>query len=158
VRGGLFMVEHQYVVFSLNKEEFGLAIDTVREIVQPQKITKLPQSSELIEGIINLRGVIIPIVDLKKRFYGMATENLETNRIIVINLGDWLVGIVVDDVSEVLSLREKDIASLPPFVQQVTVGCGLQAIGKLSGRLVILLDLSQAFSGDEKNLLQEAVN
>ncbi|MGI6145524.1 MAG: chemotaxis protein CheW, partial [Peptococcia bacterium] len=71
------MAEHKYVVFSLNEEEFGLDINTVHEIVQPRKIVKLPESSELIEGIINLRGAIIPVVDLKKRFYGIPTEILE---------------------------------------------------------------------------------
>lgn len=152
------MTEQQFVIFSLNREEFGLAIDTVREIVQPQKITKLPQSSELIEGIINLRGSIIPVIDLKRRFYGIVTENLETTRIIIVDLGDWAVGIIVDEVLAVLHFNEKEIASLPLFVQQVSVGCGLQGIGKLSDRLVILLDLAQTFSGEEKNLLQEAVN
>ncbi|MGI6587505.1 MAG: chemotaxis protein CheW [Peptococcia bacterium] len=152
------MVEHQFIVFSLNNEEFGLAINTVREIVQLQKIINLPQESELIEGIMSLRKEILPVVDLKKRFYGMAAGDVETNRIIVVDIGGWLVGIIVDEVLEVLSLQEKDIVPLPPFVQRVTADCGLQGVGRFSGRLVILLDLSQAFSGDEKSLLQEAVN
>lgn len=152
------MVEHQFVVFSLSQEEFGLAIDLVREIIQPQKIMKLPQSSELIEGIVCLRGLIIPIVDLKKRFYGVITENLVTTRIIIVDLGGWTVGIMVDDVSEVLRFKEKEVTSLPPFVQRVSAACGLQAIGKLGDRLVLLLDLTQVFSGEEKNLLQKAVN
>lgn len=152
------MVEYQFIVFSLNAEEFGLPVGTVREIVQPQKIVKLPQSSELIEGVISLRKEVIPVIDLKKRFYGITTENLETNRIIIVGLDGWLVGILVDDVSEVVSLQAKNIASLPPFVQQVVTGCGLQGIGKLKERIVILLDLAQAFSGAEKNLLQEVVN
>jgi len=152
------MAEHQYVVFLLNKEEFGLNIDTVHEIVQPRKIVKLPQSSELIEGIINLRGAIIPIVDLKKRFYGTSTERLETTRFVIVEVGEWKVGIIVDVVSEVQNFSEKQIAILPPFIQHVSVGSGLKGVGKLNDRLVILLDLALIFSSEEMNLIEEVTS
>ena len=152
------MAEHKYVVFSLNKEEFGLDINTVHEIVQPRKIVKLPQSSELIEGIINLRGAIIPIVDLKKRFYGISTEKLETTRIIIVEVGEWEVGIIVDVVSEVQNFSEKQIAILPPFVQRVSAGSGLKGVGKSNDRLVILLDLALIFSCEEMHQIEEAIS
>lgn len=152
------MADHQYVVFSLNQVEYGLDIDTVREIVQPRKIVKLPQSSELIEGIINLRGTIIPIVDLKKRFYGMPTEKQETTRIIIVDLGEWVIGIIVDGVSEVQNFNEKQVVILPPFVQSVSAGHCLKGVGKIDDRLVILLNLALTFSGDEKNSLLEVAS
>lgn len=152
------MSEHQYIVFSLNEEQFGLNIEIVHEIVQLPKIVKLPQSSELIEGIINLRGTIIPVVDLKKHFYGQATEKQETTRIIIVELDDWEVGIIVDSVADVKSLTEEQIALLPPFVQRITAGACLKGIGKTDDGLVILLDFSKVFNPEEKNMLQEAVN
>lgn len=152
------MSEHQYIVFSLNEEQFGLNIEIVHEIVQLPKIVKLPQSSELIEGIINLRGTIIPVVDLKKHFYRQATEKQETTRIIIVELDDWEVGIIVDSVADVKSLTEEQIALLPPFVQRITAGACLKGIGKTDDGLVILLDFSKVFNPEEKNMLQEAVN
>jgi len=151
------MAEQQYVVFLLNKEEFGLDIDTVHEIVQPRKIVKLPQSTEFIEGIINLRGAIIPIIDLKKRFYGITTERLETTRIIIVEIGEWEVGIIVDVVSEVQSFSDKQISIFPPFIQQVSVGSGLKGVGKLNDRLVILLDLALIISSEEISQIEEAI-
>jgi len=152
------MAEDQYVVFSLNDEEFGINIDKVREIVQPRKIVKLPQSLDFIEGIINLRGEIIPIVDLKKRYYGTKTETNETTRIIIVDLGDWDIGIIVDNVSEVQTLDQSQITVLPSFVLQFSARSGLRGVGKINNRLVILLDLSLAFSGEEKEMLLEATN
>lgn len=152
------MAEKQYVIFRLNNEEFGVDIDSVREIVQIQEITKLPQSSQLIEGIINLRGLIIPIVDLKKRFYDVPTEIGENSRIIIIAFDNQVVGVIADEVSEVLRLNEELIAPPPSLVKQISASCGLKGIGKYEKRLIILLDLSQAFNGDEKELLQETVN
>ncbi|NLO75426.1 MAG: purine-binding chemotaxis protein CheW [Clostridia bacterium] len=152
------MAEHKYVVFSLNEEEFGLDINTVHEIVQPRKIVKLPESSELIEGIINLRGAIIPVVDLKKRFYGIPTEILETTRIIIVEVGRWEVGIIVEVVSEVKNFSEKQISVLPPFIQHVSAGSGIKGVGKSNDRLVILLDLALVFSGEEINKIEEAIS
>lgn len=152
------MAEQQYVIFTINNEEFGLDIDAVREIIQVRQITRIPQSSQVVEGIVNLRGLIVPIVDLQKRFYGLPTEFGENSRIIIITLGNQAVGVIADEVSEVVRLNEELIAPPPPLVQQVSTGCGLKGIGKYENRLIVLLDLAQAFSGEEKELLLEAVN
>ena len=152
------MMEERFIIFSLNAEEFGLAITTVREIVQPQKIAKLPQSSPLIKGVISLRKEIIPIIDLQKRFFGIPTENSTTTRIIILGFVDYSVGILVDQVTEVLSLSPAQITTLPPFVQLQVENCGLWGIGRLEGRLLMLLDLRQVFSSTEENLLREAGN
>lgn len=152
------MAERQYVIFRLNNEEFGVDIDSVREIVQVQEITKLPQTSQLIEGIVNLRGLIIPIVDLKKRFYDVPTDIKENSRIIIIALDNQVVGVIADEVSEVLRLNEEHIAPPPSLVKNISVSCGLKGIGKYENRLLILLELARAFNGDEKELLQEAVS
>lgn len=150
------MSEQQFVVFRLQNEEYGLNIQQVNEILVWQEITKYPQAGDLIDGIINLRGKIIPLIDLKKRFYNKAIERTDNTRIIVVQSGEQVFGIIVDEVLEVLVLAENMIESPPEFVSRINTGvCG---VGKLPNRLLILLDLSTTFSSGEFDLLKTAVN
>ncbi|MBZ4653329.1 MAG: cheW2 [Peptococcaceae bacterium] len=148
------MADQQFVVFKLHTEEYGVDIKNVQEIVHMQEITRVPQSSEFVEGIINLRGRIIPVVDLKKRFYGVKTETGDNTRIIVIDLGNQVLGIIADEVSEVLRLNETMIAPTPAIIMQMSSGNGVKGIGKMEDRLLILLDLTKAFSLEEKEQIQ----
>lgn len=148
----------QYVVFKIHTEEYGIEIGNVLEIVQMQEITKIPQSVDLIEGIINLRGQIIPIVDLKKRFYNLRTDVKDSSRIIVVNAGDQVVGIIADEVSEVLRLGAEMIEAPPVLVKESSAGSGIKGVGKLENRLLILLDLTGAFNTNEISLLKEAIS
>ncbi|MFZ5753365.1 MAG: chemotaxis protein CheW [Bacillota bacterium] len=148
------MADQQFVVFKLHTEEYGIEIKNVQEIVHMQEITRLPQSLEFVEGIINLRGRIIPVVDLKKRFYGVKTETGDNTRIIVIDLGNQVLGIMADEVSEVLRLNETMIDPPPAIIMQMSSGNGVKGIGKLEDRLLILLDLTKAFSLEEKQQIQ----
>lgn len=150
------MSKQEYIVFSLSGEEFGLEIKAVREIVESQKIVKLPQSSGLLRGIICLREEVIPVVDLRKHFYDQTTENPETKQIIIFDLVDCLVGILVDNVIEVLALPSQMIVPLPSFLGQMGVSAGLHGIGRLSGRLIILLKLTDLFNSQEKNLFKKS--
>ena len=150
------MADQQFVVFKLHTEEYGIDIKKVQEIVHMQEITKVPQCSQFVEGIINLRGRIIPVVDLKKRFYGAKTEIGDNTRIIVIDLGNQVLGIIADEVSEVLQLAENMIDPPPSIIMQMSSGNGVKGIGKLEDRLLILLDLTKAFSLEEKEQIQAA--
>lgn len=152
------MEEQRFIVFRLNTERFGLPIGFVREIMQPQKIVRLPQSSSIIKGVVCLRQAVIPVIDLKRRFYGISIENVATGRIIIMELEGWLVGILVDDVLEVITLPREAINSLPPFMERIVNNSGMWGIGKAKEQLVILLDLTKVFDSTEKSLLQEAVN
>ncbi len=150
------MADQQFVVFKLHTEEYGIDIKNVQEIVHMQEITKVPQSAEFVEGIINLRGRIIPVVDLKKRFYGVKTETGDNTRIIVIDLGNQVLGIIADEVSEVLRLNEAMIDPPPAIILQLSAENGVIGVGKLEDRLLILLDLTKAFSLEEKHQIQVA--
>lgn len=144
--------EYQFVVFRLAEEEYGVLITQVMEIIRMTPTTKVPRSPHFVEGIINLRGQIIPIVDMKKRFALPATEYTGDSRIIVIQVGSSTFGIQVDSVSEVLRVRSSNIEPAPSIV------CGIDTryitgVAKVDERLLILLDLDMLLSDEEKEQL-----
>ncbi|NLA90527.1 MAG: chemotaxis protein CheW, partial [Synergistaceae bacterium] len=112
------MAEQQLVVFGLGKEEFGIDISQVREIVRLQNITAIPQSMDFVEGIVNLRGQIVPIVDLCKRFRVAGSDETEESarRIIVAHIAEQNIGILVEGVSENLRIPDECIEPTPPIV------------------------------------------
>lgn len=134
--------EKQYVVFSLAGEEYGIDIVTVQEIIVPTKLTKLPNMPPYFLGVFNLRGSVIPLMDLKKRFNIEAKETSGDNRIIVVKL-DRSVGILVDSISEVLRISSKDIE----LCQDISAGIDkefITGVAKVEDRLIILLQLTAA--------------
>lgn len=151
------MAEQQLVVFALGSEEFGIDISQVREIVRTQEITKIPQASNFIEGIVNLRGQIVPIVDLCKRF-GIGNTTVEDNgqrRIIVVNMESQMVGILVDGVSEILRIPDGAVETPP---QMIAMGMNrefITGVAKVEKRLIIILDLNKVFSFEEQAELSE---
>jgi len=151
------MVEKQYVIFQLHTEEYGIDINYVQEIVLMQEITKIPQASELMEGVIQMRGRIIPVVDLKKRFYGLSNDIEADRRIIIVDIGSQSVGIIADQVWEVLRIREDLIEPPPPLMGNLN-SSGVAGIGKLENRLLIILDLAGAFTAEEKSVLEAEQN
>ncbi|NLY51989.1 MAG: purine-binding chemotaxis protein CheW [Firmicutes bacterium] len=151
--------ERQLVVFRLYGEEFGIEITKVREIVKPREITRLPNVAEFVEGVTNLRGEVIPIIDLKKRFGLEATAMTEDSRIIIVDISENRVGLVVDDVTEVLRISGADIEPPPRTVAGLKAEY-IQGIGKVGERLLILLDVEKILTTAEKielktELLQE---
>lgn len=148
------MSEIQVVVFNLLGEEYCVDIMNVVEIIRMQEITKLPDAPRFVEGVINLRGKIIPVIDLKKRFNLKEDETSEDTRIVITNADGKIVGFIVDNVTEVLRLNENDIEAL----DNVTVGIDkdyILGIGKLDKRMLIMLDLNKVLSKDEKESLKE---
>ena len=145
-------MEHQLVVFELAKEHYGMNIAAVESIIKMQAITVVPHAPAFIEGITNLRGKVLPVLDLRKRF-GLDQQAADKDsRIVVVGIGGTEVGMVVDGVSEVLTVADEDIEPPPPMVTTVD-SAFITGIAKLGGRLVILLDLGQVLSLEEKSNL-----
>jgi len=154
----------QLVTFQVGAEEYGLDIRSIAEVVRPLKITPLPRMPEFVEGVVNLRGVIIPIVDLRKRFgLEVAPGSAKKARMLITrgavrgpgSAGGDLLGLVVDGVREVLHIPRQQIDPTPAAAR------GLQAdfiggVGKVGDRLVILVDITKILSRQEREALAEA--
>jgi purine-binding chemotaxis protein CheW len=143
----------QLVSFTIGQEEFGLGIQSIQEINRMVEITRVPNSPEFVSGVINLRGKVIPIINLRKRFGFPPKESDRNTRIIVVELGEMVVGFVVDSVSEVLRIP-KNITEPPPAI---VAGIGseyITAVAKLENRLLILLDLERILLEKEKQQLE----
>ncbi len=138
----------QLVTFSLGAEEFAVDILEVKEIIRTLETAKIPRSLDFVEGVINLRNVVIPIIDLRKRFSMPAKEVDSNTRIIVIEIDDLLIGFVVDSVSEVLRIPTSSVEPAPPVVTGVDSEY-IRGVGKLRDKLLILLDVGKLLSCDE---------
>lgn len=141
------MSEEQLVTFGLGSEEFGIDIMLVQEIIRIPPITRVPKAPSYVEGVINLRGNVIPVVSLRNRFGMEHAEETDLSRIIVLQVHNKVFGIRVDAVTEVLRLDTDSIEPPPP----VALGMDshyIRGVGKIGERLLILLDLDQIMSGE----------
>lgn len=133
----------QYVVFTLGEAEYGIDIACVQEIIRiPQQITQIPNTPPYVEGIINLRGKIIPIIDLKQRFGLEQSLRGADHRLLVLNLDNMLVGTIVDDVSEVLMIDHESMETLHSGISQISSN-SVAGVGKVDERLILCLDALQ---------------
>lgn len=140
--------ERQLVVFSLGNEEYGVDILQVQEIKRFSSITRVPNAPAFVEGVINLRGNVIPVIDLHKRFeLGSFVESADS-RIVIVTVQDLTLGIMVDSVSEVITLPEEAIAPPPPLVAGIDASF-IHGIGKLEDRLLILLNMDRILGLEE---------
>ena len=147
--------EEQIVSFKLGKETFGVRVAQVREIGKVQNITKIPKMPAYIEGVMNLRGQITTVIDLKRRF------NINTDgsgitlasRIIVAEIGDTQIGIIVDEVEDVMRVSRQSVSSPPKTLASRTETSFLTGICKLPDRMIMLLDLNQVMTESELNQL-----
>lgn len=135
----------QLVTFSLLEEEFGLPILDVREIIRMTEITPVPHAPAFVEGVINLRGQIIPIVDLRKRFGLTAGELDDDSRIIVVEIVGNILGLVVDSVSEVLRIPVDTISPAPAIVANGIGAEYIRGISHHNNKMLILIDLKKVF-------------
>ena len=142
----------QLVTFSIGEEEFGVDILKVQEIIRTMEITKVPRAQDFVEGVINLRGKVIPIIDLRRRFGFTSKEHDKHTRIIVIEINNMIVGFVVDSVSEVLRIPAATVEPPPPVVAGVESEY-ISGVGKLEDRLLILLDLDKLLSNEDMEAL-----
>jgi purine-binding chemotaxis protein CheW len=156
----------QLVTFQVGTLEYGLDINAITEVIRPLKITPLPRMPQFIEGVINLRGVIIPIVDLRKRFALREIRNEARKMRMIITKGavpaarrggKELLGLVVDGVQEVLHVPRKEIASPPGAATGEGVDF-ISGVGKVDERLIIIVDIARILSQQERSALEEAGN
>ena len=138
----------QLVTFNISEEEFGIDILKVQEIIRIMEITKVPKAPPFVEGVINLRGKVIPVIDLRLRFGMQAKQYDSQTRIIVIELHGMIMGYVVDAVSEVLRIQSDTVEPTPPVVAGVDSEF-IKGVGKLADRLLILLDLDKLLTSEE---------
>ncbi|HWR16396.1 MAG TPA: chemotaxis protein CheW [Terriglobales bacterium] len=136
------------VGFRVGAETFGVPITCVHEIVRVPEITSVPDSPEFVEGVINLRGKIVSVVDLRKRFGEQHTSTDKKNRVIVVDSEGKLVGLIVDSASEVMRIPHSEIEP-PPRVMKDESETYVTGVGKLKNRLIILVDLQRVLKRGE---------
>jgi purine-binding chemotaxis protein CheW len=148
----------QLVTFLLGGEEYGVPISQIQEIDRLSKITKVPKAARFIEGVTNLRGEVIPVLDTRKRFELDGKASDDRTRIIIVELAGVKTGLIVDSVREVLSLSRKDIAAPPEAIHATGSQRFISGIGKVDAgkRMIVLLDVEKILSRDEQTKLAEA--
>jgi len=141
--------ERQILVFSLTNDELGLDISCVREVLRPQEIHPLPQAPDFIEGVINLRGHIIAVIDLRKRLNVKEIEDRSKMRIIVCKIERFIVGLVVNSVSEIITLPEENIGPTPEVVSMQIDEDFMSGIARLGERIIVILNLENILTREE---------
>jgi purine-binding chemotaxis protein CheW len=149
--------ELQVVGFRIGRETFGLPIAMVREIVRVPDITSVPNAADYIEGVINLRGRIIPVVDLRKRFGEQSPEPNKKNRVVVVEMEHRAIGLLVNSASEVLKIPPSEIEAPQKVFEEGELGY-ITGVAKLKGRLVILLDLNRILERRELRRIEEVAD
>jgi len=147
----------QLVGFRIGRETFGLPISIVREIIRVPEITAVPDAPDYVEGVINLRGRIIPVLDLRKRFGETQIQSDKKNRVVVVELERRAVGLIVNSASEVLRIQPSEIEHPSNVFPEGELNF-ITGVGKLGGRLVLLLDLERMLQRGELSRLEEAVD
>ncbi len=151
--------EGKYLTFTLDNEEYGIGILKIKEIIGMMSITTIPQTPDFVKGVINLRGKVIPVIDLRLRFGMDSIDYTERTCIIVVEIdgptGTVMIGTVVDAVSEVLNIKGEDIEDTPTFGTKLNTDYIL-GMAKMEGGVKILLDIDQVLSNEELNLLEKA--
>jgi purine-binding chemotaxis protein CheW len=146
-------MERQLVIFNLADEYYGVDIAAVEGIIKLQTITVVPHAPRFVEGVTNLRGKVLPVIDLRKRFGLTQGQETKDSRIVTVDVHGLKVGMVVDGVSEVLRVPEEAIEPPSPIVTTVD-SAFITGIAKVAERLIILLDLGKVLTGDEQAQLK----
>jgi len=145
----------QIVMFDLAGEIYGLRLDIVQEVIRLSGMTTVPQTPDFIEGVINLRGFFIPVVDLRKRFGLGSVEKTKSARIMIVEIGENILGIAVDGVLEVTSLSEDGIELPSPLIRTTIKMDYLVGFSEFNGEMLKILDLEKIFSMKEFERLKE---
>ena len=156
---GVIDRDGKYLTFSLVEEEYGIGILKIKEIIGMMPITSVPQTPTFVKGVINLRGKVIPVVDLRLRFSMPSIDYDDRTCIIVVEIGahrlDVVIGIVVDSVSEVLNIKGEDIEDTPTFGTSLNTDYIL-GMAKMDGKVKILLDIDEVLGADDLSILAHA--
>jgi purine-binding chemotaxis protein CheW len=150
------MATQQLVKFNIADETFGIEITQIHQIIKPQEVFKVPNTPPFIEGLINLRGRVLTIFNLRRRFGLPDKENDENTKILIINMNDLLLGFTVDSVTEIVRVNEEDIEDTPPSLKTFDKRF-LSGVGKIGDKLILLLNLEKVLTPDEELQVQELV-
>lgn len=142
------------IVFSLGSEEYGVEVDKVKTIERMLPITRVPKTYDFIKGVINLRGVVVPVIDLRGRFGLEETEYTDNTRIVIVAIKDLEVGMIVDSANDVIDINQADIQDPPEIVGGVRAKY-LRGIARRDGRLLVLLNLEEVLNKNELIKLEE---
>ena len=145
--------ELHIVGFRVGRETYGVPITSLHEIVRVPEITAVPDAPDYLEGVINLRGKIVSVMDLRKRFGAKQAALKRQNRILVVEHAGRLAGLIVDSASEVLKIPSEDVEAPPAVFQEGGLNC-VTGLGKVRGRLIVLLDMSKLLA--PASLLQQS--
>lgn len=143
------------IVFRLKDEEYALSVDQIGGIEKLESITRVPQTADFVKGVINLRGVVTPIIDLRTRFGIEETEHTESTRIIIVYFDGIEVGLIVDAANDVIDIPLDAIEPTPEVVGAIHVDY-IEGIAKLEKRLLILLDLEKVLKTEDINTLSKS--
>jgi purine-binding chemotaxis protein CheW len=147
----------EYVIFSLNEEEYAFDALNVREIIEFGNVTKVPHLPDFFKGVINLRGTIIPVVDLKQKF-GMESGGYQKHTcVIVTEFSKGVMGVIVDAVSDVMYLPDESISSTPSFGTKIRTDF-IKGMGKVGNRLVLMLDVEKVLTEEEALMVSEQLS
>ena len=148
LREGTVEEMRQLISFTVGAEEYGLELLRVKEVIRMRQITWLPKAPSCVKGIINLRGDVVPIIDLRDRFGLPAIEQTAMTRVIVVEVDGRLVGIVVDSASQVVRVPADQFDPPPPMLGKTAQGF-ITGVGKMEGKLIITIDVDRILSSDE---------
>ncbi|HSO74416.1 MAG TPA: chemotaxis protein CheW [Blastocatellia bacterium] len=138
-------VRRQVVVFKVGAEEFAVDILLAKEVVVPREITPVPDAEEFVEGVMNLRGNLLPIIDLRKRLRARAATTMREQRIVVANIDDRMAGLIVDGASEVIRVTDEMIEPVPDVILEMGASY-VEGIINVKNRFITLIDLRKALS------------
>jgi purine-binding chemotaxis protein CheW len=144
----------QMISFAISDEDYGVDIQTVKEVIRKKEITRLPKAPAFVKGVINLRGDVIPIIDLRERFNMEQQEYTNMTRVIVVEVEGRSIGMVVDSVSHVIRIEEGQIEPPPPCVGKVSEEY-IRGVGKVDEKLIVLLNIDHILSTEEKIELEK---
>ncbi|WP_191561709.1 chemotaxis protein CheW [Metabacillus idriensis] len=148
------IVNHiKMIVFQLNHEEYGISVDKVRSIEKIQGFTRVPGTEPFVKGVINLRGIVTPIIDLSTRFEMEQQSYTDSTRIIIASLEQFEVGLIVDAANDVIDISPDEIEP-PPEVVGAVEGDYVEGVAKIDKRLIIILELNKVLSADKKLIMQ----
>ena len=146
--------EGKYLAFILDNETYGIEILRVREIIGLMDVTTVPQTPEYMKGVINLRGKVIPVIDLRLKFSMQEKEHTDETCVIVVEVNNTSIGIIVDSVSEVLEITRGEIEESPHFGQDIDTSY-IMGLGKVKEKIVILLDIEEILSSEELDMVNQ---
>ena len=148
------VTEGKFLTFALGTEEYGIEILKVREIIGLMDITTVPQTPDYMKGVINLRGKVIPVIDLRLKFSMLEDEHTQETCVIVVEVNNAQIGIIVDSVSEVLDIKSTEIEDAPSFGQGIDTDF-IMGLGKTKEKIIILLDIEEVLSSEELEMVKQ---